>query len=52
LNSLVSRDCGYPSGVALRDGRVMLLYYTAADARHMDWARPHVAAATFTPPVN
>lgn len=51
-DTLVSRDCGYPSGVVLSNGRVLVLYYTAADALHGDWARPHVAAAIFTPPMH
>ena len=52
VDTLSSRDCGYPSGVVLSNGRVMLLYYTAADAQHTDWARPHIAAAIFTPSMN
>jgi hypothetical protein len=36
--------------VKLNDGRVMVLYYTSADAQHKDWPHPHVAAATFAVP--
>ena len=50
VDSLASRDCGYPSGVALADGRVLVLYYTASDLQHRDRARPHVAAVTFEIP--
>lgn len=49
-DTLASRDCGYPSGVTLSDGRVMLLYYTGADHAHKDWPRPHIAAAMFALP--
>lgn len=47
LDGLASRDCGYPSGVVLRDGRVLFLYYSVGDKQHADWPRPHVAAARF-----
>ena len=50
VDTLVSRDSGYPSGVTLQDGRVLVLYYTSADAQHKDWPHPHVGAATFRVP--
>lgn len=50
VDSLASRDCGYPSGVLLADGRILVLYYAGSDAHHRDWARPHVAAVTFEMP--
>jgi len=50
VDSLASRDCGYPSGVVLNDGRVLFLYYSSADAQHAEWPRPHVAGATFRRP--
>jgi hypothetical protein len=50
VDTLASRDCGYPSGVLLKDGRVMVLYYASGDSEHKDWPRPHVAAATFAVP--
>ncbi len=50
VDSLASRDCGYPSGVVLADRRVLVLYYTASDMQHRDRARPHVAAVTFEMP--
>jgi len=50
VDTLVSRDSGYPSGVRLNDGRILVLYYASADAGHKDWPHPHVAAATFAVP--
>lgn len=49
-DTLTSRDSGYPGGVALAGGRILLLYYTAADTAHKDRPRPHVAAASFAVP--
>lgn len=50
-DTLASRDCGYPSGVTLAGGRVLLLYYTSSDQAHKDWPRPHIAAAAFRLPM-
>ena len=30
-------DCGYPSSVVLKDGRVLTLYYAVGDKEHADW---------------
>lgn len=51
-DTLTSRDSGYPSGVLLPDGRILALYYSGSDHAHKDWARPHVAAASFALPAS
>jgi hypothetical protein len=43
-----SADCGYPSSVLLRDGRVLTVYYSTAVSEHPDW-RVHCGAVTYRP---
>lgn len=50
VDTLSSRDCGYPSAVKLNDGRILFLYYASSDKSHKDWSRPHLGAATFQLP--
>lgn len=50
VDTASSRDCGYPSATMRKDGKVLVLYYASSDKAHMDWSRPHVAAATFQVP--
>jgi hypothetical protein len=48
-DSATHYDCGYPSSVVLKDGRVVTIYYAIGDKEHADWGT-HAAALTFTPP--
>jgi hypothetical protein len=43
-----SADCGYPSSVLLRDGRVLTVYYSTAVKEHPEW-RVHCGAVTYRP---
>jgi len=49
VNDAISRDCGYPSSVVLKDGRVMTLYYATRSKDHPDW-KVHCGAVVYTPP--
>lgn len=42
-------DCGYPSSVALPDGRVLTLYYATRVAEHPEW-RVHCGAVAYDVP--
>ena len=42
-------DCGYPSSVVLKDGRVVTLYYAVGDKTHADWGE-HCGALIYQPP--
>jgi len=44
----VNSDCGYPSSVTLKDGRVLTIYYEAASKLHPEW-RGHCAAVVYQP---
>lgn len=44
----VNSDCGYPSSVTLKDGRVLTVYYEAASKLHPEW-RGHCAAVVYQP---
>jgi hypothetical protein len=37
VDDSVSKDCGYPSSVLLKDGRVLTVYYSTAVKEHRDW---------------
>jgi hypothetical protein len=45
VDDLLSRDCGYPSSVLLKDGRVLTVYY-GRSKEHPEW-RMHCGAVTF-----
>ncbi len=49
VTDAVSADCGYPSSVALPDGRVVTLYYATRAKDHPDWA-VHAGAVLYRPP--
>lgn len=49
VDSATNTDCGYPSSVALKDGRVLTVYYAVADKAHAAWG-VYCAAATYDPP--
>jgi Neuraminidase (sialidase) len=42
-------DCGYPSSVVLKDGRVLTVYYAVGDKSHPDWGT-HCGAAVYEVP--
>jgi hypothetical protein len=47
--SATNTDCGYPSSVALPDGRVLTVYYAVGDKEHPDRG-VHAASVTYEPP--
>ena len=49
VTDAVSADCGYPSSVALPDGRVVTLYYATRAKDHPDWT-VHAGAVYYRPP--
>ena len=49
VNDAISRDCGYPSSVVLKDGRVLTLYYATRSKEHPDW-KVHCGALIYAPP--
>jgi hypothetical protein len=42
-------DTGYPSSVALKDGRVLTFYYAVGSKTHAEWG-VHCAVAEYRPP--
>jgi hypothetical protein len=49
VNDAVNTDCGYPSSVVLKDGRVLTVYYAVAVEQHPEWG-VHCGAVVFEPP--
>jgi hypothetical protein len=49
VNDALGRDCGYPSSIALKDGRVLTLYYATRVKNEPAW-KEHCGAVIFTPP--
>ena len=49
VDDALGRDCGYPSSIALKDGRVLTLYY-ATRVKHEPAWKAHCGAVIFTPP--
>jgi sialidase-1 len=49
VTSATNTDCGYPSSVVLKDGRVMTVYYAVGDKEHPEW-QTHCAAVTYEVP--
>ncbi len=49
VNDLIGRDCGYPSSVLLKDGRVLTLYYGTRSKEHPEW-RLHCGAVAYQVP--
>jgi hypothetical protein len=49
VNDAVSGDCGYPSSVLLKDGRVLTVYYATQSKEHPDWG-VHCGAVTYPVP--
>lgn len=51
VNDGIGGDCGYPSSVILKDGRVLTVYYANGVKDHRDW-RVHCGALIYPPPEN
>lgn len=49
VRDAVGGDCGYPSSVLLKDGRVLTVYYATRVREHRSWG-VHCAAVIYTPP--
>jgi hypothetical protein len=49
VNDAVSADCGYPSSVLLKDGRVLTVSYATGSKDHPDWG-VHCGAVTYRVP--
>jgi hypothetical protein len=49
VNDATNRDCGYPSSVLLKDGRVRTLYYAVGSKEHPNWG-VHCGAVTYKVP--
>lgn len=45
----VSADCGYPSNILLKDGRVLTVYYETRSKEQPKW-KVHCGAITYQPP--
>jgi hypothetical protein len=48
VKDAVSADCGYPSSVVLRDGRVLTVYYATGVKEHPEWGM-HCGAIVWRP---
>jgi len=49
VNDAISRDCGYPSSVLLKDGRVLTVYYAVHCLREPQWG-VHCGAVVYRLP--
>jgi hypothetical protein len=49
VDTATSGDCGYPSSVVLKDGRILTVYYAVGDKTHPEWGT-HCAAAVYELP--
>jgi hypothetical protein len=49
VTDAVSADCGYPSSVALTDGRVLTMYYATGAKDQPTW-HIHAGAVVYRPP--
>lgn len=49
VTDALSRDCGYPSSVVLKDGRALTLYYATRVKEHPEW-KIHCGALVFDVP--
>jgi hypothetical protein len=49
LNDATNADCGYPSSVLLKDGRVLTAYYAVGSKDHPTW-RVHCGAVSYRVP--
>jgi hypothetical protein len=51
VNDATNTDCGYPSSVLLKDGRVLTVYYAVGSKDHPKW-RVHCGAVTYKLPAS
>lgn len=51
VDDSIRTDCGYPSSVVLKDGRVLTVYYSTAVKEHPEW-KVHCGALVYRPPVD
>jgi hypothetical protein len=49
VNDATNTDCGYPSSVLLKDGRVLTVYYAVGSKEHPSWG-VHCGAVSFRVP--
>lgn len=49
VNDATSTDCGYPSSVLLKDGRVLTVYYAAGSKDNPKWGM-YCGAVTYNVP--
>jgi hypothetical protein len=47
VTDAISSDCGYPSSVLLKDGRVLTVYYATGSKEHPEWGT-HCGAVTWS----
>jgi hypothetical protein len=50
VNDATSTDCGYPSSILLKDGRILTVYYAVGSKDNPTWG-VHCGAVTFKVPV-
>lgn len=50
VNDGIGGDCGYPSSVLLKDGRVLTVYYANGVKKQRQW-RVHCGAVIYSPPL-
>lgn len=51
VDTCTATDCGYPSSVILKDGRILTVYYAIGDKEHPEWGT-HCAAVAYEVPKN
>jgi len=49
VSDAVSADCGYPSSIPLKDGRVLTVYYATRAKNEPAWG-VHCGAVIYQPP--
>jgi hypothetical protein len=49
VSDAISADCGYPSSVVLKDGRVLTVYYATRAQNEPEWG-VHCGAVIYQPP--
>jgi len=49
VNDAPEADCGYPSSVMLKDGRVLTVYYAVQSKEHTKWG-VHCGAVRYKVP--
>jgi Neuraminidase (sialidase) len=46
IDDATNRDCGYPSSILLKDGRVLTVYYAVGSKEHPEW-QTHCGAVVY-----